>query len=135
MKTIFNLVRLIWCGLYGLFGIILLIIFFVIKQPNFNNFFSTHYLNILWVIGWSAIGISTGLCNSLDDKSVPARSYLHYITYFPFVLFIASLAAFVVFLSVINNNLLAFASSALTAIVVGFAGDKLAGKISSLGKP
>ncbi|MBU4511128.1 hypothetical protein KJ830_08800 [bacterium] len=129
-----NLVRLIWCGLYGLLGIIFLIIFFVVKQPDFNKFFGTHYLNILWVFGWSTIGISAGLCNSRDDKTPVVRSYLHYITYFLFVLFIASLAAFVAFLSIINNNLLAFASSALTAIVVGFVGDKLAGKISSLGK-
>lgn len=125
-----NLVRLVWCGLYGLFGIIILIIFFVEKKPDINKFFGTHYLSILWVFGWSAIGISAGLCNSRDDKTPVTRSYLHYITYFLFVLFIASLAGFVAFLSVINN-LLAFASSALTAIVAGFVGDKLAGKISS----
>lgn len=132
MKRILNLVRLIWCALYGLFGIILLIIFFVVKQPDFNKFFSTHYLNILWVVGWSAIGISAGLCNSLDDSTSVTRPYLHYITYFLFVLFVASLGGFVVFLSVINNSLLAFASSALTAIVAGFAGDKLAGNIFKL---
>ena len=128
-----NLVRLIWCGLYGLFGIILLIIFFVVKQPNFNKFFSTHYLNLLWVIAWAAIGISTGLCNSLDDSSSVTLPYLHYITYFLFVLFIASLAGFVALLSA-SKNYLAYISSALVSILTGFAGDRLASIILKGGK-
>ena len=97
-----------------------------------NKFFSAHYLNILWVVGWSAIGISAGLCNSLDDNTSVTQPHLHYITYFLFVLFVASLGGFVVFLSAINNNLLAFASSGLTAIVAGFVGDRLAGNILKL---
>lgn len=133
MKTIFNLVRLIWCGLYGLFGIILLIIFFVEKKPDFNKFSSVHYLNIFWCIGWSAIGIAVGLCNSLDDRTSVTRAYLHYITYFLFVLFIASLVAFVAFLSA-SNNYLAYTSSALMAIFTGFAGDRLANIILKAGK-
>lgn len=133
MKTILNLVRLIWCGLYGLFGIILLIIFLVEKRPDFNKFFAIHYLDIFWCIGWSAIGIATGLCNSLDDRTSVTRAYLHYITYFLFVLFIASLVAFVAFLSA-SNDYLAYISSALMAILVGFAGDRLANIILKTGK-
>lgn len=128
-----NLVRLVWCGLYGLFGIIILIIFFVEKKPDFNKFFCSHYLNILWCIGWSAIGIAIGLCNSIDDKTSVTRAYLHYITYFLFVLFIASLVAFVALLSA-SNNYLAYASSALMATLVGFAGDRLANIILKTGK-
>ena len=125
-----NCTRLIASLFYFFCGIVL-VYFSTNKFEKLTGFFTLNKVTIFWCSGWSAIGIAAGLWNSRDDNTPVTRKKCHYFIYFFFILFIASLAAFVVFLSVANNHL-AYASSALVAIVAGFAGDKLAGDIFKL---
>ncbi len=125
-----NCIRVVVSLFYFLCGIIL-VYFSTSKFGKLVAFFSSNKLVIFWCIGWSAIGIAAGLWNSRNDNAPIARRKEHYFMYFLFVLFIASLAAVVAFLSATKSNL-AYTFSALVAMVVGFAGDKLAGDILKL---
>lgn len=126
-----NCTRLVASFIYFIYGTVTLIYFSTKRFEEIRYFFALNILIILWCSGWSAIGVVAGLWNSLDDNSSVTRQKSHYFTYFAFVLFVSSLAAFVVFLSA-TKSYLAYASSALVAIITGFAGDKLASNIFKL---
>lgn len=125
-----NKVRVGWGFLYLIVGVFLLTPRFF-SLCNFD-WVRSHWGTLSWIIGWSSLGIGLGLLNSRIKPSVQTRTRmnLHYITYFIFVLFIASLAAFVAFSA--RAGLRSYAASALTAIVIGFSGDSLAGLIEKL---
>jgi hypothetical protein len=127
-----NVVRLKWCQFYSLLWVVLLIDFvFVIIAPLKS--IGEYLARVLWCSSWGAIGIALGLYNSRKDRSGNTSSDKHYFFYFSFVWFLATLAAFVMLGSNIERSFVnAYASAMLIGIVVGFAGDKLAGKIFDL---
>ena len=127
-----NNIRIRWCLVYLLVGIAVLAFFCVIKCPNIQKLLTENLSNMLWCLAWSSIGISLGLWNSRHNKTQDGRLFpnKHYYTYYFFVLFIGALSAFVTLLSF--NGLRGDAASALTAIVIGFTGDSLAGVILKL---
>lgn len=95
-----------------------------------HRLFISNLNGILWCTGWSAVGIGLGLWNDRENDTDRVKEHLHYITYFIFVWFIASLAGF----SVFENGLRSYAVSALTGIAIGFTGDSLAGLLLDLSK-
>ena len=105
---------------------------FFVKITSLAN--DKDYLAIaLWCLRCGAFGIALGLYNSRKDKGGNTSNNEHYIFYFTFVLFLAALSAFVMFGNNIEKGFLhAQASATLVGIVVGFTGDKLAGKIFDL---
>ena len=134
-------VRIRWCVIYLLIGGTFLISFCIIKCPNLQKLLTENLSNILWCLGWSSVGISLGLYNSrggIESESETGKQSetlsknKHYYTYYLFVLFIGVLAAFVTLLSF--DGLRGYAASALTAIIIGFTGDSLAGVILKLSK-
>ena len=131
-KIIMNQVRLFWCGIYLFVGAILISIFLLKQSPDLNNLVKDNLSLILLCVGCSSIGISLGLWNSRNNKNEKTLEHLHYITYFIFVLIIASLGAFVAYFSA--SGVASYARLILTAIVIGFAGDSLAGAILKLSK-
>jgi hypothetical protein len=112
-----NKYRRWWSISFGVFGIMLVIIFLKRECP------------VGLCVGFSAFGIGCGLYNSRTDQSERASNLLHYILYFGFVLVIATLAAFVAMGSFKDDTVRSYVAAALTGIAVGFAGDKLAGEI------
>jgi hypothetical protein len=125
-----NVVRLRWAFLYcvlsvGLFGIFVLGKIFSLRWDLYDE--------IIWCLGCSAFGIFLGLYNSRKDHGGNTSNWKHYLTYFIAVLVLAALSAFVMFGNSIEKGFMhAYASAMLVGIVVGFAGDKLAGKIFDL---
>ena len=121
---------------YGAYSFIisavLLGLFLWFKRPTIF----TRHMEILWCLGWAAFGVGCGLINSRyddinkkkkEDKDIKKNKggHMHYILYFSFVGFIATLAA----LTMIKNG---YTASALTGIVIGFTGDKLVEKMLEL---
>ncbi len=127
-----NPVRVSWCAVYLMVGFALLFLFCNNQCPELKKLLAENSSALLWCFGWSSVGIGLGLWNDCKNPTKKAKECLHYITYFIFVLFIAALAAFVAFSSA--DGLKAYAGSALTAIIIGFAGDSLAGAILRLAK-
>jgi len=127
-----NKVRLKWFWSYLRMGFVWLIAFVLVKKVSFLEC-SENFAVVFWCLSWGAIGIALGLFNSRKDQGGNTSSNKHYITYFIFVWFISFLSAFVMFGNSKEKGFpYDYASAALVGIVVGFAGDKLAGKIFDL---
>jgi len=80
-----------------------------------------------WCIGWSSIGIGAGLINTRKDKP-PSVWWLHYIWYYGFVLYIVSLASFVLpglFRQETIDSKILDGLSTLIGLLGGFLGHKL----------
>ncbi len=125
-----NCVRLSWCGVYFVLGVALIVVFL---SPGINERLSKaiwwvggHYRELLWCSAWSAIGIAFGLFNSRRNMDNLAWDRWHYIRYFPFVLIFATVAAYVVFE---NTERSRYAASSLVGFAMGFAEDRLAGRL------
>lgn len=129
-----NETRLGWGWGYGMFGVFLLLVFLIIKIPEAIDFIRNNYMSILWCAGWTAIGIGLGLYNSrttrgatkiLGSHKLILESHKHYYTLFLFVLFVGTIAAFIALKY-------SYAAACLTAISIGFLGDRLTEKIGNL---
>jgi hypothetical protein len=135
-----KIIRLKFGVIFLSVGIILLSLW-IYFQSKILVKFMLYSKEILWCSGWAAFGIGCGLINSRyddinegkndKDKKKNKGGKMHYVLYFSFVWFIAFLAALTM---VGANNIKFYAATALVAIVVGFTGDKLAGKIFDLRK-
>ena len=124
--------RVFWCIVYLIFGFALLFLFCNSQFPELRRLLTENLSTMLWCFGWSSVGIALGLWNDRKNTTPRVSNHAHYVTYFIFVLFVAALAAFIAFSA--NDGLKAYAASALTAIVIGFVGDGLAGVILKLAK-
>jgi len=129
LSEIMTIIRYKYGVTYLGIGLCLLICFWFIKTE------------ILWCLGWAAFGVGCGLINSRyddinkgkEEKDIKKNKGgdMHYIFYFSFVGFLATLAA----LTMNEDSSIKFyAVSALVAIVVGFTGDKLVDKIFEMRK-
>ena len=80
-----------------------------------------------WCVGWSSIGVGAGLINTRRNHS-SSPWWLHYIGYYGFVLYVVSLASFVM-PNLIRNEAsdpkILDALSALIGLLGGFLGDRL----------
>jgi hypothetical protein len=124
-----NKKRLCWSCIFLLLGLILLII----SGDKFNiiSKISKHWPDLLWVAGWSSVGISAGLINrrikteeekeKIDDRENQHEHYVIY--YFIFALFVSSLAAFA--LGRYDNGALNLPLSALIGLTIGFVSKKI----------
>ena len=95
-----------------------------------QQFLPTIFANreaLIWSLGWTAIGIGTGLINDRNNPSNRAKNRLHYWTYFPLVLFFGTIAGITVFLKVHGPG--TYPISLLASFAIGFSGDSLAGVI------
>ncbi len=122
-----NNTRVLWGIIYFLVGVVLISCFAVIMWPALRAWVSQNHRLLIWSAGWSAVGIGLGLLNSRNDGR---RDHLHYVTYFVFVFFVATLAALAT--SQLKEEPHSYIVSTLTGIAVGFSGDSLAGIISKL---
>ena len=77
---------------------------------------------LVWVIGWSSIGIGAWLINSRDNKGKRDGHHSHYLFYFGFALFVCSLAAFS---TARQKSILDLPLSALIGLTMGFASERL----------
>lgn len=122
-----NKKRLLWAAVFLILGIVFLIAP-ICKFDIFNKILK-HWLDLLWVCGWSSIGISAGLINRRirgeDEKegNKEDQSFHYVIYYLIFALFVSSLAAFA--LGGYENGTLNLSLSALIGLTVGFAAKKL----------
>jgi len=130
-KPTINRVRMRWFLIYLIVGILLLILFLIIRKPALLDIIQRYFSDVVWCSGWSAIGVSLGLYNSRTVTGGNSERCRHYFTYFLFVLGIATLAAFVVFES-FNVNIRSYAAAMLAGITIGFLGDKLGEKLPFL---
>ena len=119
-----NRIRKCWFWVYLIAGILLLILFWIIRNPALFDILERYSSGIVWCSGWSAIGVSLGLYNSRTTTGGNSEKHHHYRTYFLFVFGIAALAAFVVFES-FDKNIVSYAAAMLAGITIGFLGDKL----------
>ena len=120
--------------IYLLIGIVLLGVFCIREGSMFLSILCKYLSAILWSASWSFIGIGLGLWfdPKNDPKDHKANKKSHYVTYFPFVLFISFCAAFSVLLA--TPDLKSYILSALTGTTIGFAGDALGGLILKVGR-
>ena len=96
----------------------------------------TNWKDLLWIFSWSCIGIGAGLLNSRTDKSKNnegnLNEHMHYIVYYPFVLFMSILASFALSR---EGGYLDYPKSTLIAVTLGFAAERihdlLSGKITT----
>ena len=107
---------------------ILLAIFCSKKGAELIEILRINWLLILWSATWAAFGIAIGLWNSRTDNNL--RKPCHYVTYYPFVWFFATVLA--VAISADINGIRLYALSLVTALATGFAGDRLAKNIMNL---
>lgn len=126
-----NKKRLAWGVFFFVLGISLLI------APKFNHIYEMicrwiayRWGTLLWVVGWSSIGIGIGLINSRtkEKKKKEGKSRddqnLHYITYYLiFALSIVSLAAYA--LGRNDDGTLNKSLSALIGLTLGFAAERI----------
>ncbi len=131
-----NKKRFVWGILYLLSGFSVMIWLNITGNLNFLQFIKDYLKQILWCLGWSATGIGSGLINSrnigVDKPESVVNKCSHYIFYFVFVLFIATLTALLTFLMIKDCIVLSYIASALVGIVIGFMGDSLAGAMERL---
>jgi hypothetical protein len=122
--------RVITGGIYFGIGIVVAIgTLFSILHLYELEFIKQYLIKILWCFSWSAIGIGSSLINS---RTRPLeKGVWYYVFCFPFVLFIATLSAFIALLE-IDKPALSYTSAALVGIIVGFAGEALPGKMENL---
>lgn len=118
-----NRVRADWGFLYLIIGLTMLFL----TSINWLFFIKEHLSNLLWISSWSFIGIGAGLINSRtnkdkDDKEGRLKQHLHYIIYYIFAFFVSSLASFALSR---KENILDYPLSALIALTLGFAADKI----------
>lgn len=95
-----------------------------------QQFLTTIFANweaLVWSLGWTAVGIGTGLINDRNNSSKRAYNPSHYWTYFSLVLFFGTITGVAIFLEV--HNLGAYPISLLASVAIGFSGDSLAGVI------
>lgn len=104
---------------------ILLALFCSIKGAELIEVLKTNWSLILWSVTWAALGIALGLWNSRTDNN--SRKPCHYVTYYPFVWFFATILAIAISADI--NGIRLYALSLVTALATGFAGDRLAGNI------
>jgi len=96
-------------------------------NPTWKDWIINNWLIILWCISWSALGIGLSLFNDRDNNSEVAKRISHYITYFPFVWFLASLLASAYSGILTSATFEHYAMAAAIALSTSFAGDRLAG--------
>lgn len=104
---------------------ILFALFCSYKGLELIEILKINWLKILWCAVWGAFGIALGLWNSRTDND--PRTHFHYIAYYSFVWFFATILALAVSADV--NGIRLYALSMVTALATGFAGDRLAGNI------
>ncbi|MFA5350228.1 MAG: hypothetical protein WC357_02720 [Candidatus Omnitrophota bacterium] len=127
--------RKLWKMLFLILGILLIIIFTFINIPLSKEFIDKiprYIKELLWCLGWAAIGIYCALHNSRFENSKRSKDPWHYIIYFGFVFIIATVAAFVV-LGTIDKDIdriYVYAAAFLTGVIVGFSGDRLGDKLN-----
>jgi hypothetical protein len=107
---------------------ILLALFCINKNFELIDLLRINRMLILWSATWAIFGIALGLWNSRTDTN--QRKPCHYITYYPFVWFFATVLA--VAISADASGIRLYALSLATALATGFAGDRLAGNIVDL---
>ncbi|MDD5505932.1 MAG: hypothetical protein PHR73_04170 [Candidatus Omnitrophica bacterium] len=138
-QEIKKIIRFKFGVIYFVTGIILLGIFLGNKVFNILD---SYWPKIIWCAGWALFGIGCGLINSRYDDINEGKSKkdrkknvggpAHYLFYFLFVGFIATLTAFVALEAYEDSEAKFYAVAALVAVVLGFTGDKLAGKLFEL---
>ena len=122
-----NKKRLFWGAMFLFVGIVLLIA--PVCRFDLIDKILKHFLNFLWVSGWSSIGIGAGLINrrikGKDEKEGDREDqYSHYIIYYLiFAIFVSSLAAFA--LGRYENGTLNLPLSALIGLTIGFSSKRL----------
>ncbi|MCK9614850.1 MAG: hypothetical protein M0R48_05010 [Candidatus Omnitrophica bacterium] len=126
-----NPIRLNWFCIYLALGISTFFFFLVIGIFALPCLLNGYLQEILWCASWAAIGISSGLYNSRTESDGNSKKHKHYYTYFLFVWFVATLAGWTM---IKDGDLRSYIVACLVGIVVGFTGDKLAGKIFELRK-
>lgn len=128
-----NYKRLGWGVAFFIIGVALFI------APKFNPVYSCemiyrwityHYVDLLWVAGWSSVGIGIGLINSRTrekkekEKECRDDQHLHYVMYYwIFALFLVSLAAYALGRSC--GGVLDKPLSALIGLTLGFAAERI----------
>ena len=118
--------RVFWATIYVFLGVAALVAFCVEVNPEWREWFVANRPIILWCVGWSAIGIGLGLWNDRNAKDELSKSQPHYLMYFPFVWFFASVVAFTAFYTV-SDGRAAYAAALAAGLAAGFSGDRLAG--------
>jgi|GEM_PF-3739343 len=124
--------RLSWATFYLILGIILFIVIVFKKKISLPVVYSwaiDHWDSLLWVIGWSSVGIGAWLINSRGSKGQQDKQCPHYVFYFGFALFVSSLTAFA--LGRNPDGSFSFSLSALIGLTIGFASERL----NELGRP
>ena len=120
-----NKIRLGWGIFYLTVGAILLIL--LMHHSKAIAWLNNHWIDLFWVVGWSSFGVGAGLTNSRTigfdkDNKDRSKQNLHYIFYFTFAIFIASLASLALSR---EAGLLDYLRSALIAVTIGFAAERL----------
>ncbi|MDD5565898.1 MAG: hypothetical protein PHG31_03265 [Candidatus Omnitrophica bacterium] len=95
------------------------------KIVNLSNTTYDYWQEILFCSGCAAIGVSLGLYTNRTAVHSPLR----YVTYLPFLWFIASLSAFVALGTFPHDIIRSYAAAILAGVTVGFIGDKLPEKL------
>lgn len=72
-----NWIRFSWGIFYLIAGIGLIFISF--QGLEILKWLFVHWQDLVWVLGWSSIGIGAGLINSRDKVGKRDRNHIHYI--------------------------------------------------------
>lgn len=115
-----NWVRFGWGIFYLIAGIVLIFISFQVLE--ILKWLFVHWQDLAWVLGWSNIGIGAGLINSRNKDGKRDKDHMHYVLYFGFALFVATLAGISL---AREGSALKYPLSALISLTVGFAAEKL----------
>lgn len=122
-----NRTRVFWCLVYVVIASVLLLRFLSAAGPVVQDGLSFHLRHWVWAAAWGALGIGLSLYTSRFEGE---SRHSHYLTYFVFLWGVAIFSGLAV--SGLRGGPQPYLLSALTAIVVGFSGDSLAGIVDKL---
>lgn len=116
-----NQVRVNWCFVYLVLGLMLLTAFCLTKFLTLQDFLMLKLPLILWSASWSAVGI--GLCLWNSRTSGAKKGNTHYVTYFLFIFVFSTIAA--VAFSENVDEIQVYLKALVIALGIGFTGEKL----------
>ena len=125
-----NKTRVCAAKVFLVIGALAAIVWLIFRGQQFFAAICANRESLLWSSGWTAIGIGIGLINDKNNSSNRAKIDYHYWTYFAFVLFVGTVTGVVAFLGIKGKEKeVAYLTSSLVALAIGFSGDSLAGVI------
>ena len=109
------------CFILGVISILIIIY----KTTLLQDLIYLYLLTMFWCFVWALSGAGIFLIITRDNVHYKNNNPQHLLLAFGFSCFVSAICAFIVFLKTELNPNLAYASSALTALVLGFTGETL----------